>query len=142
MPMCRHRGMHTTNTDPGADMPRSQIPVSMIMCELRCLHIHGPELITGGQHVCPSRADHVRRTFQHLYNQLTNAAASQGCTCPHTHVYIYIYIYIDAHRLFGIVRDPWSPGTANRRSWENVVPDPPGSLTKHCALANQRCISP
>ena len=95
------------------------------MCELRCLHIHGPELITGGQHVCPLRADHVRRTFQHLYSQLINVAASQVCTCPHT------YVYIDAHRLFGIVRDPWLPGTANSRAtalWENVVPDTSGQL--------------
>ena len=55
------------------------------------------------------------------------------CAHAHTHMYIYIYIYIDAHRLFGIVRDPWLPGTANSRataSWENVVPDTSGQLDK------------
>ena len=82
---------------------------------------------------CPDVAD---RPTRYIYrcddgvrplfgNKLINVAASQVCTCRHT------YVYIDAHMLFGIVRDPWLPGTANSRAtalWENVVPDTSGQL--------------
>ena len=66
--------------------------------------------------------DGVRPLFG---NKLINVAASQVCTCRHT------YVYIDAHMLFGIVRDPWLPGTANSRAtalWQNVVPVTSGQL--------------
>ena len=49
------------------------------------------------------------------------------CAQPPTHIHICRYAYM----LFGIVRDPWLPGTANSRAtalWENVVPDTPGQL--------------